>query len=158
GYQEPPLRRQHQVRDGVPQPDRHPENDQRRNPAGRSGDGPHGVACAVHRPPPLMQADTSDEIRANSGSKRSSEERGEAKGTPNPPRGRPGRTESTTTRAERYTASSTEWVTNRAANRWDTNNCNRSSFSRSRVISSSGPKGSSSRNSSGSKVSERASD
>ena len=71
---------------------------------------------------------------------------------------RPGRPLITTTRVDRNTASATEWVMNSAANCRSSNIRSSSSLSRSRVISSSAPNGSSNRNTSGSRTSDLASD
>ncbi len=69
---------------------------------------------------------------------------------------RPGRGDMTTILVDRYTASGIEWVTNPMVFPVRAHNCSSSSFSRSRTISSSAPKGSSIKRISASKARARA--
>src|SRR5206468_2931433 len=146
-------RRQHQRRHPIGAAHELPDH-QNKNETGWRQDGAWVVPEKLHRATPRYSR-ISNTVDENCGDFMISTERGRGSGTSMTESTRPGPVPITTTRSERNTASAMLWVTNTMVWRRSCQMRRSSRFMRSRVNSSSAPKGSSIRMIGGSVISTR---
>src|SRR5579859_7340274 len=171
GHEKAATRLEQHVADEQPYADHQREDDQRRDDLRYGAPARPGARArhlgnrhrfagggADHATFSRRPAEIAPATLANWGSKRSSVGRGYPNGTWISARIRPGRADMTSTRDARKVASFTEWVTKRPAKRSRANSPSNSPLSRSRVISSSAPNGSSNKKMRGRMVSALASE